>query len=146
MMQPTLSAYSFTSITDVTVDTKTDFDPTFLVHDDGTDDDNNIDTIQLMISSPTIATLLYNFNVTDNTNTVLTVTPRFLVHARVKVTFQVQTQVGVQVPYPVHVQVSFHKIFQVSPQVLFQAVHFFDSGTATSSFVSILDKSLLTPV
>ena len=37
-------------------------------------------------------------------------------------------------------------MFQVSPQMLFQAVHFFDSGTTTSSFVSFLDKSLLTPV
>ena len=61
MMQPILSTCLFTSITDVTVDNNTDFGSTFLVNDDGTDDDNNIDTIQLMISSPMIATSLYIF-------------------------------------------------------------------------------------
>ena len=132
MMQPILLTFSFTSITDVTVGS------TFLVNDDGTDVDNNIDAIRLILSSPSITTLLYNFDVTDNTNTVLTVTPRFLVHARIQVTFQVQTQVGVQGPYQVH--------FQVSPKMLFQAVNFIDSGTTTSSFVFFLDKSLLTPV
>ena len=81
MMQPILSTCLFTSITDVTVDNNTDFGSTFLVNDDGTDDDNNIDTIQLMISSPMIATSLYIFNVSDDDNTVLTTTPRFLVHA-----------------------------------------------------------------
>lgn len=118
------STYYFSSFTGTTVDNTTDFSSTFLVHDDGTGDDNNIDTIRLMISSPTIATSLYIFDVTDNTDTVLTVTPRFLVHVQVQVTFQVRTQVGVQVPYQVHVQVSFQEMFQVSPQVLFQAIHF----------------------
>ena len=95
MMQPILSTCLFTSITDVTVDNNTDFGSTFLVNDDGTDDDNNINTIQLMISSPMIATSLYIFDVSDDNDTVLTATPRFLVHTRVQVTFQVQTQVGV---------------------------------------------------
>ena len=58
MMQPILSTCLFTSITDVTVDNNTDFGSTFLVNDDGTDDDNNINTIQWMISSPMIAKLL----------------------------------------------------------------------------------------
>ena len=124
MMQPILSTCLFTSITDDTVANNTDFGSTFLVNDDGTDDDNNIDTIQLMISSPTIATSLYFFDVSDDNDTVLTATPRFLVHARVQFTFQVQTQVGVQVPYQVPVQVLFQKTFQVTPKVLFQAVHF----------------------
>ena len=112
MIQPILSTCLFTSITDVTVDNNTDFGSTFLVNDDGTDDDNNINTIQLMISSPMIATSLYIFDVSDDNDTVLTATPRFLVHARVQVTFQVQNQVPVQVS------------FQVTPKVLFQAVHF----------------------
>ena len=112
MMQPILSTCSFTSIIDVTVDNNTDFGSTFLVNDDGTDDDNNIDTIQLMISSPMIATSLYIFDVSDDNDTVLTATPRFLVHARVQVTFQVENQAPVQV------------LFQVTPKVLFQAVHF----------------------
>ena len=116
MMQPILSTCLFTSITDVTVDNNTDFGSTFLVNDDGTDDDNNINTIQLMISSPMIATSLYIFDVSDDNDTVLTATPRFLVHARVQVTFQVQNQVPVQV--------LFQKTFQVTPKVLFQAVHF----------------------
>ena len=124
MMQPILSTWLFPSITDDTVANNTDFGSTFLVNDDGTDDDNNIDTIQLMISSPTIATSLYFFDVSDDNDTVLTATPRFLVHARVQFMFQVQTQVGVQVPYQVPVQVLFQKTFQVTPKVLFQAVHF----------------------
>ena len=60
--------------------------------------------------------------------------------------FHVQTQVGVQVLYQVHVQVLFQKTFQVSPQVLFQAVHFLIQVQIHQVFVSIHDKSLLTPV
>ena len=123
-MQPILSTCSFTSITDVTVDNNTDFGSTFLVNDDGTDDNNNINTIKLMISSPMIATSLYIFDVSNDNNTVLTATPRFLVHARVQVTFQIQTQVEVQVSYQVPIQLSFQQTFQVTPKVLFQAVHF----------------------
>ena len=108
-MQPIFLMFSFTSITDVTVVNNTNFGSTFLVNDDGTDDDNNIDTIQLMISSPMIVTSLYIFDVSDDNDTAISATPRFLVHARVQVTFQVQTQVGVQVPYQVPVQVLFQK-------------------------------------